>query len=522
MDVEGAAMRRPIMSAVNRLHFLRSRSVALLGMTILVVVTSAHIGSRDTFFQGKAGPYQLNVRVIPPDVVPGVAWAYIRTSELDIDSVAVRPVYWKAGEKGAPPGERADTVPGQHGFYAQKMWLMSRGSYAVAIDVFGKRGRGQASVPVMALATTKLGLDTPFAILLVAFGIVLFCGIVAIVRAGASDSLVETDREPDLVDRRRGSLAAIITVPILLILTVAGAKWWRGEDSSYDSTVYKPLAAEATVVEGPMGNELRLAVRDTSGQDLMQSPVMPDHGKLMHLFMVKTQSMSSFAHLHPTRERSGVFVTTIPALAEGRYHVFGEFVLETGAAYTVTTDIDVPAPRVDMLSDPDDSWIYAAFGVPAAKGARSELAPDLALQWESSDSIVVGRDVELEFTLRGPRNVIVPVQPYLGMPGHAVVIRDDAGVFVHLHPMGSMSMATMQAFELRNRGDTMSDGRLMVSHPVVEPAKRGRAAKPPAGPPMDGRFSFPFAFPTQGRYRVWVQVKSGGRVYTADYEVTVR
>jgi hypothetical protein len=108
------------------------------------------------------------------------------------------------------------------------------------------------------------------------------------------------------------------------------------------------------------------------------------------------------------------------------------------------------------------------------------------------------------------------------MPGHAVVIRDDAGVFVHLHPMGSMSMATMQAFELRNRGDTMSDGRLMVSHPVVEPAKRGRAAKPPAGPPMDGRFSFPFAFPTQGRYRVWVQVKSGGRVYTADYEVTVR
>lgn len=494
----------------------------LLCLGAIVLTTSAHIGSRDTFFQGKAGPYQLNVRVIPPDVVPGIAWAYVRTSELDIDSVAVRPVYWKAGEKGAPPGERADTVAGQRGLYAQKMWLMSRGSYTVAIDVYGKRGHHQVAVPVMALATTKLGLETPFAILLVAFGIVLFCGLVAIVRAAASDSLVETNREPNQVDRRRGSLGAIITVPILLVLILAGATWWRGEDTSYDSTIYKPLAAEATVVDGPMGHTLRLAVRDTSGQDLMQSPVMPDHGKLMHLFMVKTQSMSSFAHLHPTRERGGVFVTTIPALAEGRYHVFGDFVLETGAAYTVTTDIDVPAPTVDILSDPDDSWIYAAFGVPAAKGARSELGPDLALQWESNDSLIAGRDVVLEFTVRGAKNAIVPVEPYLGMPGHAVVIRDDAGVFVHLHPMGSMSMATMQAFELRNRGDTTPDGRLMVAHPVMEPPKRGRAAKPPAEPLMEGRFSFPFAFPTPGRYRVWVQVKNGGRVYTADYEVTVR
>ena len=500
-----------------------SRAKGLLVLAALMVVTSAHIGSSDTFFQGKAGPYQVNVRVFPPNVVPGIAWAYVRTAETDIDSVAVRPVYWKAGEKGAPPIERADTVAGEKGLYAQKMWLMSHGSYTVAVHVFGKRGTGQVAVPVMALATTRLGLGIPFAAMLIAFGILLFCGLVAIVRAAASDSLVEPDREPNNADRRRGSLGAVISVPVLLIVVLAGAKWWRGEDTSYDDTIYKPLAAEATVASGPLGHTLRLAVRDTSGQDLLRSPVMPDHGKLMHLFVIKTQSMSSFAHLHPTRERGGVFVTTIPALPEGRYHVFGDFVLETGAAYTVTTDIDIPAPVTDALSDPDDSWIYAAFGVPAAKGARSELAPDLALQWESSDSITVGKDVVLEFTVRGPKNAIVPVEPYLGMPGHAVVIRDDAQVFVHLHPMGSMSMATMQAFELRNRGDTTADGSLMISHPQMEPVKRGRAAtKAQAEPNLPGRFSFPFAFPTTGRYRIWVQVKKGGRVYTADYEVTVR
>jgi len=501
-----------------------SRRWAAVGLTLMVIATSAHIGVKDTFFQGKAGPYALNVRVFPPDVVPGVAWAYVRTPEVDVDSVAIRPVYWKAGEKGAPPFERADSVPGQPDLYAQKIWLMSRGSYAVAVQVYGKRGAHQVSVPVMALATTRLGISAPFAGLLIGLGVLLFFGLVAIVRAAASDSLVDPSREPNHLDRRRGSLGALITVPVLLILVFAGARWWRGEDAGYDQSLYKPLAAEATVVAGALGHTLRFAVRDTSGQDLLQSPLMLDHGKLMHLFMVKTQSMSSFAHLHPVRDRAGVFVTPLPALAEGRYYVFGDFVLENGAAYTVTTEVDVPAPVMDTKADPDDSWIYAAFGVPAEKGARSTLDSSFALQWESSDTLTAGRDVVLEFTVRGPKNAIVPIEPYLGMAGHAVVIREDGSVFAHLHPMGSMSMATLEAFDLRNRGDTTADGRLMVAHEMSPPKPGRRAGTPPAKaePQVEGHFSFPFAFPKAGRYRVWVQIKKSARVYTADYEVTVR
>src|SRR4051812_5253840 len=167
MDDEGASMKR------------------ILLCVAIALVSSAHIGSRDTFFQGNAGPYRLNVRVFPPNVVPGIAWVYVRTAETDIDSVAVRPVYWKAGEKGAPPAERAplDTIRGEKGLYTQKTWLMSRGSYSIAVDVFGKRGHHQVSVPVMAIATTRLGLGGPFAAMLIAFGILLFSGLVAIVRA---------------------------------------------------------------------------------------------------------------------------------------------------------------------------------------------------------------------------------------------------------------------------------------------------------------------------------------------------
>lgn len=486
------------------------RRVALLAA--LVVITSAHIGSPDSFFNGAAGPYRLSVRVTPPSVVPGIAWAYVRTAEPDIDSVGVHPVYWRAGVKGAPPAERADTVAGEKGVFAQKMWFMSRGSYSVAVEVYGKRGHHQVLVPVMALPTGRLDLSTPFAAMLIVFGLVLFGGLVAIVRAAASDSLVPPDKVPDNIARRRGSLGAIITVPVLLIALFGGARWWQSENASYERTIYRPLAADATVATSGRLRTIRLAVRDTGSQGLLREPLMLDHGKAMHLFLVKEQSMSAFAHLHPIREPGGVFVAGIPALPEGQYHVFGDIVLESGASYTVSTMIDVPSAIGDTLTDKDDSWTFAAFGVPAGPGARSELAPGLALQWESTDSLVAGKDVMLEFTVRAGRNAILPVQPYMGMAGHAVVVRDDASVFVHLHPMGSVPPASLEAFALRNRGDTTVAGRLAESHPSMSMEE----------PQLPGRFSFPFAFPKPGRYRLWVQFKRFGRVMTADYEVNVK
>lgn len=481
-------------------------------MAALIVGASAHIGSPDVIFGGAAGPYQVNVRIVPPTVVPGIAWAYVRTAETDIDSIAVRPVFWKAGLKGAPPAERADTVAGEQGLFAQKMWMMSRGSYSVSVDVFGARGPHSVLVPVMALATSRLDLSTPFAAMLIAFGLILLAGLIAIVRAAASDSLVEPGREPDQVARRRGSLAALVVVPVLLTAVFGGARWWRAEDAEFERTIYRPLAANASVATGPRAHSLRLAVRDTGSMGLLEHPLMLDHGKPMHLFLVKDVSMSAFAHLHPKRERGGVFVSALPALPMGRYFLFGDVVLETGAEFTVTTVIEVPPPKLDTLSDPDDSWIEDAFGVPASPGALANLGPGLHLQWDTVDSLVAGRDVVLRFSVRGSRGAVVPVQPYLGMPAHAVVVRDDASVFIHLHPMGTMSMAALQSFELRNRGDTSANGRLQDPH----------AGMAMGDGEMDGVFSFPYAFPKSGRYRMWVQVKKSGRVMTADYEVIVR
>jgi hypothetical protein len=40
--------------------------------------------------------------------------------------------------------------------------------------------------------------------------------------------------------------------------------------------------------------------------------------------------------------------------------------------------------------------------------------------------------------------------------------------------------------------------------------------------PMTGEFSFPYEFPREGNYRVWVQVKRGGRILTGAFDVRVK
>jgi hypothetical protein len=102
------------------------------------------------------------------------------------------------------------------------------------------------------------------------------------------------------------------------------------------------------------------------------------------------------------------------------------------------------------------------------------------------------------------------------MAAHAVVMRDDASVFIHLHPMGTVSMVGQEVFRARDRGDTTARGRLLPG--ALAPTEMSGMA----GMTMDGSFSFPYEFPKAGRYRIWVQVKPAGQVLTGVFDVDVR
>ncbi|MEP6493689.1 MAG: hypothetical protein ABJF01_13495 [bacterium] len=482
---------------------------------VVSLIATAHVGSPNVLFDGLAGPYPVRVIVRPPDVVPGLAEVIVRVDAADVNHVTLRPVFWRAGASGAPKGDEASRVPGKDRFYTGQLWLMSRGSYSVYVTLAGARGSGTAIVPVNAFATGRLDLPPALGAILVVLGVLLVAGLLTIVRAAAGDSLVPAGQPVDAPARRRANRVMVIAAPVIALAVLGGAKWWNAVDGDYRRTMYRAPSAVPRISVDSTHRTLRLIVRDTAQFRAIFSPVVPDHGKMMHLFLVSTSGMQVFSHLHPIEADSLQFVTELPWAPAGRYLLFGDITLENGMSLTVSDRVDIPAaPGSVVQSDPDDSWDRTVSVTPLAPGAVRSLADGYTLAWAGiATPIESGQPTDLRFVVRDSAGSPVPLHPYLGMAGHAVVLRHDASVFVHLHPMGTIASVSQQVFALRDRGDTTAGGRLQVNdlRPDSMPAMS-----------MSGELSFPYEFPKPGRYRLWVQVKPSQHVLTGVFDVDVR
>ena len=479
---------------------------------LMCATLAAHVGSPDVFRSGRAGPYALDVVVRPPQVVPGIAEILVRVADPRVTRVTVRPVYWRAGTRGAPSADEASPVRGSPGNYGGRLWLMAGGSYSVHVTVYGSAGQGTLIVPVAAVATGQLQLSAALRWLLIALGTLLVAGVITAVHAAVGESQVPPGESVPPARRRRARIGAAIATPIMALMIFGGAKWWNAEARAYQRTLYRPMRTEAAVRDSAGAPELVLRIVDTNWQEGRVSPLMPDHGKMSHLFLARIDSAGVLAHLHPALADRATLVTALPPLPAGRYRLYADVVHETGFERTLVDSIALAAPLdpagVSRL-DADDAW----FEGPTAKlpAMRDVQLGDVAITWAGSPQPVAGAPGALRFALRGVTGDSVRVEPYLGMAGHAVVMRHDGGVFIHLHPNGTSAMASEVAFTLRDRGDTTADGRLRLSD----------AAKPMGAEQALSELSFPYAFPSAGRYRVWVQLRIRGAIRTAAWDVTV-
>ena len=492
---------------------MRKRSTALLVASI-AVVSSAHVGSPNVVFDGNAGPYAVRVIVRPPMVVPGRAEVIVQASDSTIQHVVIRPVFWRAGVAGAPEGDEAARVATARGTYSGQLWLMAYGAYSVYVTVSGTRGSGTATVPVMSFATGRLGFSRGLAAILIVLAGVLVVGIVTLVYSAVSESTLTPGEAPSASRQKRARIAGAIAVPTLALLLFGGAKWWESVDTDYQRTMFRPPVPSVRIDAEKGGNVLELSTRD-SNSSVTLSSLIPDHEKIMHLFLVSDDGARTFAHLHPVQLDSTNFRATLPALPAGGYRLFADVTTENGTNLTLTTTTTLPAPALQTApGDTDDAWTVTP-SVPAIAPASAPLENGYTLAWiGDAAGLTSDRATDLRFEVRDPKGAVVNVQPYLGMAAHAVVMRDDGSVFIHLHPMGTISTATQAVFALRDRGDTTRSGGLDRNAVV--------AAERMAAMPMSGAFSIPYEFPKPGRYHIWVQVKPHGRVQTGTFDVVVK
>lgn len=489
------------------------------GVACVALIVSAHVGSPDVFFTGRAGPYDLRVTVRPPQVVPGIARVTVRTSA-DVNGVSIRPIFWRAGSRGAPSADPTRRLEGSAQTFEGSLWLMARGAYGVDVIVHGTRGKANVLVPVASVATARLALGPGLGALLAVLGVVLVAGLVNIVYKGAGESLVEARGDLDASSRRRARKAAAIAVPILALGLFGGARWWRAVDRDYQRTMHRP-APLALALRGTL---LRLQATDTVWQPPRQpSAFVADHGKLMHLFLVQEDDARAFAHLHPQASDTSAipaFVTRIPPLPRGRYHVYGDVVHETGLERTLVGSLVIadsstqPSVAADtmILPDPDDAWFVGV----ASREKTTKLGDGstMTLQVIPNGVIPPGREETIRLSVSDPTGKPAVLEPYLGMSAHGVVTRVDGTVYVHLHPMGTVTAAAQEAFRARDRGDTSRTGRLQMNdHSAHSPD-----AAIPLAPSV---IEFPYAFPKGGSYRIFVQVKRKGQILTGAYAITV-
>ena len=491
---------------------MKSLVSSRLAVVLLAVLTMAHVGSPDTFFGGKAGPYDVRVSVKLPGVIPGRAQVTVRVivpggaPPPNAHHVTVRAGQWNVGLKGAPPAETASPVPGDPSLFASELWLMTAQPYELAVAIDGPAGKGEVLVPVVALATAETPMAPWLGGVLAALGIFLTAGMLTIIGAAVRESGLPPGSEPDRRRRVRARIGVAVAAIAAALVVWGGNAWWGAEASAYSrSILYRPFNAEASISEPVASGSSRavhLAIRDPrwSGRPYPQSMynvLMPDHGKLMHLFMVRDDG-GALAHLHPIARTPQAldFDANVPDLPGGHYRVYADIVHESGYAQTLVSAVDlsdhpIVGPRVP--SDPDDSWFA---------GAR---APEIV--WDRGlDPIVAGQDRDLKFSVRDAAGADVTVEPYMGMAAHLVVASLDGTVFAHLHPAGSISMAAMQRFVVPFGGAG------------VDP----HAGHAMPGMTLDGRVAIPYAFPKPGAYRLFAQVRRGGVVRTAAFDVAVQ
>jgi hypothetical protein len=499
----------------------------LLIISFLAVTAEAHVGSPDVFYDGMVGPYPARITIRMPGVVPGRAEISVRVQNSEPVEVSFLPLYSRTAVTNAPPPDIGRLVRGETNLYTGELWLMSFGAYSVEVRIKGEQGQGSAQIPVTSMAIRQLALPGVLEKILLLMATVLVVGGIGVAAAAGREAALSPGATLGRAERWKGFLSAMIAAILCAVALAGGKHWWNSEENAFRSHLHEgawpDLDAAVSVAEGQ--RILQLTIGKKFFERNRRVGLIPDHGKLIHLFLVREGSRDTFAHLHPIRTGDSVFEVPLPPLPAGRYAIFCDLTFEGGVSSTATNSVDVPPPgvapagesfTVKAKPDPDDSWADGIAAVRAADGNPVCRLPDgTRVSWSIEKPLRTKQDASLRFTVTGPSGEPVALEPYMGMLCHAAVLRNDGAVFAHLHPAGNFSMAAQSYFQNKLASETDPGAENSAAHGMDHSMHRDHS-----GGAVSSVY-LPYEFPAAGDYRIWVQFKIGGRVSTAIFDAHV-
>ena len=211
--------------------------------------------------------------------------------------------------------------------------------------------------------------------------------------------------------------------------------------------------------ELPRGREQRLAFRIVDEHGATVRHFDVGHTKRMHVIVAR-RDLTGFQHVHPTQRADGAWETPLKLRDAGSYRLFADFSRE-GEPQTLATDLRVDG-RADLRDLPAPAAAATSDGGYGVELASAPAHP--------------GDEAELRFRITKD-GAPVSTESYLGAGGHLVALREGDLAFLHVHPTNEAG----------------SD-----------------------------EIGFAATFPTEGRYRLFLQFQVGGEVQTVAFTQVVR
>jgi hypothetical protein len=499
LDAERAAVK--ICSALLKF------AVFLLSILLISPAANAHVGSKDVFEQVDAGPYKLYVTIRMPTVIPGVATVEVRSSGAKVSGIHITPLpITGEASKHPPTSDPMARSTADPAFFTGSLWMMAPGSWEVRFEIAGEAGEKTTSVPVPAVPLSTLKMQRGLGITLAILGLFLVVSMSGIVAAAVRDARLEPGEIPSPNRRRRAVLATMGSLVFMSLLIWGGAKWWNVEAASYSLDVFRPLEVDPVL----SGNVLDLHVHafhpDNARRGRSNNDFLPDHGHLMHLYVIREPEMDVVFHLHPVLAGPGDFRISLPAMPAGDYTLYGDVVHASGFPETLVSKITVPADMAGGALGVDDASARPQPLSAGLLGSSYKLPDGYVMVWERPATLTADTAYTFRFRLLDANGqAATDMQPYLGMAGHAAFVKTDGTVFAHTHPEGSAAMAAMMLAN-SDSGDTMDHSGMDMGGQM---------------PPLTNVVEFPYGFPSSGRYRIFVQMKHGTTVETGAFDASV-
>ena len=250
------------------------------------------------------------------------------------------------------------------------------------------------------------------------------------------------------------------------------------------------LALNTATVEPGVPTQLTFALRDLQGNPVRD--LVLDHNRIVHV-VIASADFQVFAHIHPED-----FAPLTGAMREAaEYSV--RYTFPKAGRYLVSVDF---MERAYAFSD----QFYLNAGqttAPAAVGSDSFPMEkpfdgyDVKLK-TSPATLKAGAPATLDYHFDENGQPATNLNPYLAVPMHLSIIREDLGEFLHIHGLLPVSLTG------KLLGESIHASHLFLPDHF--------------GPDIEVTN---FSFPTPGVYHVFGEVSAGGKVVVTQFVVKV-